>query len=104
MSTTPDRLPTRPLRNWLLAWHIHTGDSPEMIAKGFDLPIELVADLLSGRAPLMMNVKEGLNVCQYLRVAPSLLWPKNLPCQDQLEVDCPWAEIPGWIRDGVAGA
>ena len=67
MTVAPERLPSRPLRNWLLAWHIHTGDPGDVIAKGFDLDPILVADLLSGGRPLMIERGEALAICIRLR-------------------------------------
>jgi hypothetical protein len=74
VNTTPGRLPTRPLRDWFLAWHIHTGDSPEVIAKGFDLEAVLVAEMLGGRPPLMIDRSAAIQICRSIRLAPSTLW------------------------------
>lgn len=74
MNSIPDRLPSRPLRNWFLAWHIHTGDPAEVIAKGFDLSAELVADLLGLQPPLMLTVDEAMETCQQLRIDPRTRW------------------------------
>lgn len=70
----PDRLPTRPLRRWLLAWRICTGDPPETIAKGFDLCPRIVAELLGPRPPLMLMADEALVISAKLRLEPSELW------------------------------
>lgn len=70
----PDRLPTRPLRRWLLAWRIYTGDPPETIAQGFDLDPGLLADLLGPRPPLMLMTDEALAISAKLRLDPSELW------------------------------
>lgn len=75
MNNLPDRLPSRPLRNWFLAWHIHTGDPADVIAKGFDLDPVLVADFLRGEVALMLGTGDCLHVCRRIRVAPSRLWP-----------------------------
>ncbi len=78
----PDRLPTRPLRNWLLAWHIHTGDLAATIASGFDLEIGLVQELLGKRARLMLEVEGALRICRALRVDPAELWDaRGLPAE-----------------------
>ena len=73
----PERLPTRPLRNWLLAWRIWTGDPPETIARGFDLDEELVVELLGPRPPLMMKSDDAIGVCQSLRLDPSSMWQSD---------------------------
>ena len=73
-SDLSDRLPSRPLRNWFLAWHITTGDPIETIAKGFDLPVELVAELVEGTGPLMLATEEALRICRAARLDPSELW------------------------------
>ena len=70
----PDRLPTRPLRRWLLAWRICTGDPPETIAKGFDLAPRIVAELLGPRPPLMLMADEALAISAKLRLDPSEIW------------------------------
>jgi len=75
MSVDEDRLPSRPLRNWFVAWHIHTGDPPEVIAKGFDLDEEIVVELLSGEGSLMMDEHTAIELCAKTRLDPRLLWP-----------------------------
>lgn len=79
MNDMPERLPSRPLRNWFLAWHIHTGDPADVIAKGFDLDPMLVADLLRGEVSLMVPTDEALKVCSSIRVLPGRLWPQLPP-------------------------
>ena len=74
-NTLPDRLPSRPLRNWLLAWHITTGDPAEVIARGFDLPVDLVAELLDGAIPLLIDSDQALNICRAARLDPLEMWP-----------------------------
>lgn len=69
-----DRLPTRPLRRWLLAWRIWTGDPTETIAQGFDLAPRIVAELLGPRPPLMLMADEALAISAKLRLDPSELW------------------------------
>ena len=76
MTDMPDRLPSRPLRNWFLAWHIHTGDPADVIAKGFDLDPVLVAAFLGGQAPLMIRADEAVEVCLKVRMAPAAIWPR----------------------------
>lgn len=78
MNTIPDQLPARPLRNWFLAWHLHTGDPPKVIAKGFDLDGELVAELLGDEAPLMLRFDEAMDVCHRLRIDPRTRWTSGL--------------------------
>lgn len=70
----PDRLPTRPLRRWLLAWRIYTGDPPKTIAQGFDICPRIVAELLGPRPPLMLMADEALAIGAKLRLDPSQLW------------------------------
>ena len=74
MSIDEDRLPSRPLRNWFLAWHIHTGDSPEVIAKGFGLDEDMVIELLSREVPLMLSRDGAIDICRQIRVDPSAVW------------------------------
>lgn len=95
MSVDQDRLPSRPLRNWFLAWHIHTGDPPEVIARGFDLPVPLVFDLLADQAPLMLAEGEAIEICRSVRVAPADLWDVRwlrLP-ELHLETEPLWADV-----------
>ena len=75
----PERLPTRPLRNWLLAWRIWTGDPPATIARGFGLDEDVVAELLSPRPPLMMETAGAVDVCRKLRLDPRSMWIGNRP-------------------------
>jgi len=77
MNPDQDRLPSKPLRNWLLAWHIHTGDPPEVIAKGFDLDPFLVADILSGDLSMMMNAVKAVTIARKLRLDPETIWPER---------------------------
>ena len=92
MNDMPERLPSRPLRNWFLAWHIHTGDPANVIARGFDLDPVLVADFLGGDSPLMIGADEALLVCRRLRLDPIRVWEKLLPSgweneEPEVEVD-----------------
>lgn len=99
MNPIPGRLPSRPLRHWFLAWHIHTGDPAKVIAKGFDLDLEIVADFLSGDAPLMVSAKVGLDICHRIRVEPSELWREagRAPAGRSVPADAPWADLsPHW--------
>lgn len=73
-SDIPHRLPSRPLRNWLLAWRIWTGDPPEMIARGFDLDARLVEELLGPRPPLVLERSLAVHMCAKLRLEPGELW------------------------------
>ncbi len=79
MSTVPERLPSRPLRNWLLAWHILTGDPAYVIAKGFDLDPVLVVDLLSAEVPRMLPASEMVGICRLLRIDQRELWDRVAP-------------------------
>lgn len=79
MNDMPERLPSRPLRNWFLAWHIHTGDPAEVIAKGFDLDPVLVAEMLGGGAPPMIRTDEALLICRRLRLNSVMVWNRRLP-------------------------
>lgn len=79
MNELPERLPSRPLRNWFLAWHIHTGDPADVIAKGFDLDPVLVTDFLTGEVSLMLTgeaLTEALRVVRRLRIDAGRLWPQ----------------------------
>jgi len=103
MNPTPDRLPSRPLRNWFLAWHIHTGDAAEVIAKGFDLDVEVVADLLSGDVPLMLDALAAVDTCRRIRVVPEALWLSTQPCVmgPGREVDDPWSDVPAPMAETI---
>ena len=94
--TTSDRLPTRPLRDWLRAWQVWTVDSSATIARGFNLEEALVEDLLSARPPLMLAVAEATKVCAALRIKPSEFWPDQvfLDVGGPSEVEPAWSEIP----------
>lgn len=105
MNPDEDRLSSKPLRNWLLAWHIHTGDPLQVIATGFDLPVELVADLLGPRPPLMLQRGEALAICARLRIAPASAWPSfhQASLDQPTAVDAPTAEIPSYLLRVVGG-
>ena len=77
MNELPERLPSRPLRNWFLAWHIHTGDPADVIAKGFDLDPAVVADLLAGEVPLMISAAEAIEICHRIAADPSCFWGRH---------------------------
>ncbi len=79
MKPDQDQLPSKPLRNWLLAWHIHTGDPADVIARGFDLDPVLVADLLSGEIPSMLPASEMVGICRLLRIDQQELWDRVGP-------------------------
>lgn len=64
-----------PLRFLLIDWWAKTGDPPERIAVGFDLPLELVTGILSGRYDHISLVDAAL-VCRQLRVDSTWLWPQ----------------------------
>ncbi len=105
MNSAPGRLPSRPLRNWLLAWHIHTGDPGDVIAKGFDLDPILVADLLSGEAPLMIERGDASAICIRLRLAPEALWSPMAATQLDWphDVDAATSEIPNSLLRTLGG-
>ena len=100
-ATTSDRLPTRPLRDWLRAWQIWTGDSPATIALGFDLEEALVEDLLSARPPLMLEMPEAIEGCAALRIDPAEFWPDAVPLASSPppEAEPPWSDIPTILRN-----
>ena len=97
-----DRLPTRPLRDWLRAWQVWTGDSSATIARGFNLEEALVEDLLSARPPLMLEVAEVTELCSALRIDPAEFWTDAVFRTDirSSEVESPWSEIPAILRNG----
>ena len=64
----PDMLATRPLRNWLLAWQIWTGDSATTIARGFGLDSKLVVELLADGHPRMLPIEAAVAVADALGV------------------------------------
>ncbi len=74
MNELPERLPSRPLRNWFLAWHIHTGDPADVIAKGFDLDSAVVANFLTGDVPLMISAAQAIEVCRRISSDPGCFW------------------------------
>lgn len=96
MNPIPDRLPSRPLRNWFLAWHVHSGDPAEVIANGFGLDVGIVAGLLSGDAPLMLDTEVAIEACRMIRVAPEALWPSGrvVDCERSSESDPIWSDVP----------
>lgn len=103
MNPIPDRLPSRPLQNWFLAWHLHTGDPVEVIAKGFDLDVEVVADLLNGEVSLMLTTKLAIDFCRRIRVAPAELWSSVHadPLKEPAEFDPPWSEVPTPLAESL---
>ena len=103
MRPTPDRLPSRPLRNWFLAWHIHTGDPADVIARGFDLDTALVTDLLGGEAPLMLDTEVAIEACRMIRVAPEALWSSGqvVDCERSTAFDPPWSDVPRPVADVI---
>jgi len=95
MNDMPERLPSRPLRNWFLAWHIHTGDPVDVIAKGFDLDPVLVDDLLSGEVSLMLRREEAVHICRRIRTSPESFW--RLPVSEDdaaFTTSSPWFDFP----------
>lgn len=106
MNDLPERLPSRPLRNWFLAWHIHTGDPAEVIARGFDVDAALVNDLIGPDAPSMIDVSDATIVCAAARIAPQTLWTESKLLDTGLKwtVDPTWRELPrGLVKALMAG-
>ena len=94
-------LPARPLRAWLRAWAMTTHDTPDMIARGFDLDTAFVADLLGPEPPRMVEVAVAREVCRKLRADPADLWRSDIawvvgPCDWPTEPL--WAEIDASVR------
>lgn len=93
---TTDAVPSRPLREWLTAWMIITGDPPETIAKGFDLDVTFVADLLGAEPPRMLDVVLARELCIKLRLDPAELWQRPHEvlsrswATEPWELDVPW--------------
>lgn len=71
---TNDAVPSRPIRDWLTAWMITTGDPPETIAKGFGLGAAFVAELLGAEPPRMLDVDVARELCIKLRLDPVEIW------------------------------
>lgn len=90
-----DRVPSRPLRHWLIAWTITTRDPPELTARGFDLDADLVLDLLSPEPPRMLDVTVAREVCRRLRAHPVELWRTDIA---QLVGPCDWPTEPLWAE------
>lgn len=63
-----DMVPTRPLRNWLIAWQVWTGDQPTTIATGFGLDAGLVVELLAEGHPRMLRADAAMAVADALSV------------------------------------
>lgn len=97
MSLEEDRLPSRPLRNWFLAWHIYTGDPPAVIAKGFGLDETRLVELIGGDAPLMMSKLAATELCTRTRLDPRLLWPAG-------DLTAAWLVEPYWEMIGLVEA
>ena len=77
-----DLVPARPLRQWLVAWQLHTGDPAHLIARGFDLDPGLVADLLGPEPPRMLQRSAAERAMRGLGGT----------------IDELWAEIPARLR------
>lgn len=73
-----DRAPARPIREFLVAWAITTGDSIERIAIGFDLDPALVGELLGPEPPRMLDLDIARIICRKLRAHPAELWPRSV--------------------------
>lgn len=84
---TPDTVPTRPLRNWLLAWQIWTGDTPATIACGFGLDPELVVELLADGHPRMLSLDEATGIAGALGASVGALFGRG-------GCDGLWSEVP----------
>lgn len=85
---------TRPLRNWLHAWHLFTGDQPARIARGFGLDPDLVTELLADGHPRTLHAGAAAAVADALGVPVDELFAR--PGSDDL-----WAEIPECIADAI---
>lgn len=91
---TTDAVPSRPIREWLTAWMINTGDPPETIAKGFDLDAAFVAELLGAEPPRMLDVAVARELCIKLRLDPAELWrPESVRLLDELT----WRTESAWV-------
>lgn len=62
-----------PVRWWLEGWGAATGDSPEVIARGFGLDSAWVAAVLAGNLR-RLSPQEAAEVCRSLGVAPAEFW------------------------------
>ena len=84
-------VPAGPLRQWLTAWAITTGDPLDVIAQGFDLDATLVAELLGSEPPRMLDSAVARKVCRKLRLDPTQLWPPHIA---RLVGPCNWPDRP----------
>jgi hypothetical protein len=103
---TTDAVPSRPIREWLTAWMIITGDPPETIAKGFDLDPAFVADILGAEPPRMLEATVARELCIKLRLDPIELWRVASagtvgPCD--WPVDSAMAEVSRFVPSGPIG-
>lgn len=94
----PERLPARPVRHWLLAWHLWTGDPPRTIATGFGLDPDVVEELLGTEPPLMISLNAAHQICAGLRCQPRAFWGQP---PDDPESD-PWLDLPSAYRESFA--
>ena len=86
-------VPVRPLRQWLTAWAITTGDTLEVIARGFDLDATPIVELLGPEPPRMLDAAVAREVCRKLRLDPTELWPPHIA---RLVGPCNWPTESAW--------
>ncbi len=67
-------LPSSPLVVRLVSWAAATGDDVSTMARGFDLPEELVGFLLAAKST-RLDVENAALICRRLRLDPSEVWP-----------------------------
>lgn len=85
--SAPEMVPTRPLRNWLLAWQLWTGDPPSVIANGLGLDAVLVSELLADGHPRMLSVDVADAVADVLGVPADRAFGRG-------GCDALWSELP----------
>lgn len=65
-----------PIRWWLEGWVAATGDRTAIVARGFDLDVEVIDMLLEGQIR-MVRRSDAVALCRALGIAPSML--RHLP-------------------------
>jgi hypothetical protein len=68
---------TEPLRLFFCGWIAATGDRVDVAARGFDLSLELLEDILGGQIR-RIRIDDALAVCDAIRVEPDELWRRQL--------------------------
>ena len=66
-------LPSSPLVVRLVSWAITTGDDVSTMARGFDLPEQLVGFLLAAKST-RLDVENAALICRRLRLDPIEVW------------------------------